>query len=92
MNTELLHEFELRVREGRDAITMDDVTRCGQIAIDPTGRPNEKQNGLGSFLPTLARRGWVRKTDRVLSSRSPRRKSGTQRVWEITDKARRDLT
>ena len=92
MNTQLLHEFVLLVRDGRDEIIMDDVTRCGEIAIDPDGKPNAGQNGIGTFLPTLAKRGWVHKTDRVLPSRSPRRKGGTQRIWEITDKARRDLS
>jgi hypothetical protein len=91
MNPRLLAEFEYLVRAGRDEITMDDVTRCGEIALDPNGDPNAGQNGLGSFLPTLAKRGWVERTDRVLPSRSPRRKGGTQRIWRITDKARREL-
>ena len=92
MNAQLLHEFERLVRDGRDEIIMDDVTRCGEIALDPNGDPNAGQNGIGSFLPTLAKRGWVRRTDRVVQSRSPRRRGGTQRIWEITNKARRDLS
>lgn len=92
MNPALFNEFVLLVRDGRDEIIMDDLTRCGEIAIDPNGDPNGKQNGLGTVLPTLAKRGYVRRTDRVVQSRSPRRKGGTQRVWEILDKARRELT
>ena len=57
------------------AIIMDArTTRCGEIAVDPLGAANGTRTRLGTFLPTLAKNGWVRKTDRVMPSRSPCRR------------------
>lgn len=72
------------IREGKTEVTMDDATDDGRIAADPSGAPNAGQNSLGSYLPSLAKRGLLRATDRKAKARSPRRRGGSLSVWLVT--------
>ena len=66
-------------------VQMDDATRDGAVQADPAHQANAVQNSLGSFLPTLARKGYLISTGRSVASRATWRKGGKQSLWEVTE-------
>lgn len=88
MNDELLDRLAAVILTGVEELWMDLVTDCGRFTLDPEGKPNSKQNGMGSLLQQAGTRGWLVNTHRTRKSESPRRKGGADAIWSVTDLGR----
>lgn len=69
-------------------VSMDDATDNGKIAVDDEHGANSTQSALGHLLPKLATQGYLIRTDRTIKSKSPKRKSGRDLLWTVTDNGR----
>ena len=70
---------------GQREVTMDDATNCGTVMVDPDHKGNAGQNALGHVLPALARKGYLRRTDRSVQAKAAYRKGGSHKVWLVTE-------
>jgi hypothetical protein len=68
--------------------TADDLTDDGAVTPDPDHAPNSANNGVGSYINGLSRRGLIAFTGQVVRSRAPHRKGGVIRVWTGTSAGR----
>jgi hypothetical protein len=74
----------LRVGAG-GFVQMDDATLDGRVAVDAEHGANAKQSALGHYLPTLARKGYLRSSGQSVQSRARERKGGKQSLWVVTE-------
>ena len=65
-------------------VQMDDATHNGAVVADPDREANAAQNSLGSYLPSLARKGYLASSGRSANSRAPGRRGGKQSLWIVT--------
>lgn len=71
-----------------DPFTADDITRDGELSLDPTHAPNSRQSGIGAFFQRSSKQGLIVTNGSVVRSKAPHRKGGAVRVWEATPKGR----
>lgn len=90
MEAELRRELERNlVRAMKRAgvgglVQMDDATLNGTVVVDPDHEANAAQSALGSYLPTLARKGYLVSSGRSAKSRASSRRGGKQSLWIVT--------
>jgi hypothetical protein len=65
-------------------VQMDNATRNGAVMVDPDHEANAAQNSLGSFMPSLARKGYLTSSGHSEASQAPGRRGGKQSVWIVT--------
>lgn len=65
-------------------VQMDDATRNGTVVADPDHVANGAQNSLGSYMTSLARKGYLKSSGRSENSRGPGRRGGKQSLWIVT--------
>jgi ABC-type cobalamin/Fe3+-siderophores transport system ATPase subunit len=73
-----------RVIIAGEPFTADDVTDCGNRAVDPAHRSNGAQSAIGKVFQQAQSNGWIESTNRVVRSSAPHRKGGGIRVWRPT--------
>lgn len=75
-----------------DSWTVNDLTDNGTVMLDSTHAQSGKQSGIGAYVQSLVRHGYIEFTGVVERSTAPHRKSGIVRRWRWTEAGHAWLT